>query len=772
MLGALDDTRLNSSDLPSTLPSSLYGHAKLEDALGGGFDSSSPRKVSSQLSDRFNSLNLGNSSFNNSTGVDFGSKIDSPRVFGSPAQLSDLGKAPEQYQWYYRDPTGLVQGPFDAQDMHDWYKAGFFSQTLLVRREDDISFEPLASVVRKIGNEDKPFLTPYNPHPPSTPRSGLDHGIQQQPRMLDDPFTRSPFGIGGGPLGSQQPLHHQSEMLLQQQLPGSHFGNLGGLGGSFFQQRPTPTQPSAGILGSYGSFGSSLFGNPREPSMSSPWGEVPQQAGTPRGSALGSGDLFGSNSVLSPHRQPQTPQSLNPLLSDPAAQAGFLDHSQRSLSQQQMQHQQYMQMLQQKQMFQQQQQFQQQQAEAMNASMHLLHQRQQQQQQQQQQKSQFQPEQFDTTAEQNTNPTQLPTAPGVEMQMKKTNGYNGWGSAPGTPLFSNASWDPIVSTPSKNPVDESLERRSAVQSPTISPPKQTKSTDTWNTDESDQKDLHDEDVPATKTDAMFSVPTTEPLMFKEDAYFKQTPVLSSATETSASVPKLPAVITAPAIKPVSLREIQEEELKKQKEAAKQQQLNAKATPKSSDWISPTPWSLADETPKGPSLREIQEMEAKEYEARKSLERQTSAALFSQSSAVPSTPTTVSWGVATPGRNPTPSGSSNTANAAPWASTTAPKKTLREIQLEEEEEARKRNARLAQQQAASLAATVSSSAANVLHGSVANGTSKGYAGIVGNNSPKVKKVYNKLYTFQTTLVLISVDTLHSLFLKHQQHLGLL
>jgi PERQ amino acid-rich with GYF domain-containing protein len=723
VLGVRDDSKIPSND-PSGTP--LYGHPKFEDPLSNAFDSAnSGFKDTAQLSDRFNTLGLGNSALNTSIGADLGSKAESPRGFGSPAPLSDLRKAPEEYQWYYRDPTGLVQGPFGAQDMHDWFKAGFFSQALLVKREDEISFEPLAALIRKIGDDDKPFLTPYNPQTPSAGRSALDIGIQQQPRM-DDPFSRSPFGIpGGGKLASQPPLHHQPEMLLQQQLPGSHFGNLGSLGGGFFRQLPNRGQsPSGGILGSYGSFGSGFFGNAREPGMSSPWGEVPQKAASPHGSALGAADLFGNNGInpaLSPNRQHPTPQSMNPLFNDPAAQGGFLDHSQRSLSQQQLQHQQYMQMLQQKQIFQQQQ-FQQQQAEAMNASMHALHQR-------QQQQPQTSQEQYDIPSEQNVNPGQIPSAPGSEMQMKKPSGFNGWSSNPGTPLFSNASWDPIVSTPTKNLVDDNYERRSAVQSPAISPPKMTKSIDSLKMIDSDN---NDDTILSAKDDLNTDMSIVDAIQSITNEAIEQPPVQVSNTEASVLVHKLTPVITAPAVKPVSLREIQEEELRKQKEAAKLQ--TTKVVPKASGWVSSTPWSLSDDTPKGPSLREIQEMEARETESRKILEKQTSAVLFSQTSTA-SGPTTMSWGVVSPGRNAAPATSSSASNVAPWAATNAPKKTLREIQLEEEEEARKRSAKQGQQQAASLAAAVSASS-NPFQGTSSNGPSKGYAGIVGNNSVKV------------------------------------
>ncbi|KAG2179079.1 hypothetical protein INT43_001929 [Umbelopsis isabellina] len=681
----------------------------------GMFDPpSSTLKGAGHLNDRFNSLSLGSSSFGGNIGVDMGGKVDSPHSFASSTPLGDLRKAPEQYQWYYRDPTGLVQGPFEAQDMHDWYKAGFFSQTLLIRREDEVSFEPLAAFIRKIGDEDKPFLVPYSPQSQTSVRTPLDFGMQQQSRMLEDPFLRSPFGIAGQ-FGSQPPLQHQSDMLLQQQLSGSHLGGLGGLGGNFFQQRPTSAQSPSGLLGSYGNFGSNLFSPPRESGMGSPWAEVPPQVTPTRGSAIGGADLFGGNNLnplLSPHRQTPTQQH-NQLFTDPAGQAGFLDHSQRSLSQQQLQHQQYMQMLQQKQMFQQQQ------AEAMNASMHHLHQRQQQQLQQQQTPSSTQQDQIDSAPNQSTPVMAASVAPAAEKQAKKSGGFNGWGSAPGTPLFGGASWEPLVSTPSRTLVDDPFERRSAVQSPAISPPKQNKTLDISKSDTADQQRRHVEELLTENADVniLSSLSKSE----------NEITIQKAAPEVATPPPKLPSVITAPAVKPISLREIQEEEMKKQKEVAKQQQLSAKAPSKPTGWGASTPWSLSDDMPKGLSLREIQELEAKEFEARKILEKQSAADLLAPNSPLFSTPSTMSWGVVSPGKQKpaTPSGA---AGAAPWASTTAPKKTLREIQMEEEEEARK--AKVAQQQTASLASAVSQTS-NIPLGSATNSSTKGYAGIVGN-----------------------------------------
>ena len=67
---------------------------------------------------------------------------------------------PDKIQWTYRDPSGTVQGPFSGLEMHDWYKAGFFTPDLAVKRVEDPEFEQLGNLVRRIGNTREPFLVP------------------------------------------------------------------------------------------------------------------------------------------------------------------------------------------------------------------------------------------------------------------------------------------------------------------------------------------------------------------------------------------------------------------------------------------------------------------------------------------------------------------------------------------------------------------------------------------------------------------------------------
>ncbi|KAL9000465.1 MAG: hypothetical protein Q9169_000982 [Polycauliona sp. 2 TL-2023] len=77
---------------------------------------------------------------------------------------------PDRMRWIYRDPQGNTQGPWSGLEMHDWYKAGFFSPELQVKKLEDGDYEPLAQLIRRIGNSREPFLVPQIgiPHGSST----------------------------------------------------------------------------------------------------------------------------------------------------------------------------------------------------------------------------------------------------------------------------------------------------------------------------------------------------------------------------------------------------------------------------------------------------------------------------------------------------------------------------------------------------------------------------------------------------------------------------
>ncbi|XP_031339420.1 GRB10-interacting GYF protein 2 isoform X2 [Photinus pyralis] len=54
---------------------------------------------------------------------------------------------PLQDKWCYQDPQGDLQGPFLSSEMAEWFRAGYFTSTLLVKRQCDENFYRLGDLV-------------------------------------------------------------------------------------------------------------------------------------------------------------------------------------------------------------------------------------------------------------------------------------------------------------------------------------------------------------------------------------------------------------------------------------------------------------------------------------------------------------------------------------------------------------------------------------------------------------------------------------------------
>jgi PERQ amino acid-rich with GYF domain-containing protein len=67
---------------------------------------------------------------------------------------------PDRMRWVYKDVSGVMQGPFSGLEMHDWFKAGFFTPDLHVKKYEDNDYKPLGQIIRQIGNSREPFLVP------------------------------------------------------------------------------------------------------------------------------------------------------------------------------------------------------------------------------------------------------------------------------------------------------------------------------------------------------------------------------------------------------------------------------------------------------------------------------------------------------------------------------------------------------------------------------------------------------------------------------------
>ncbi|ETE57974.1 PERQ amino acid-rich with GYF domain-containing protein 1, partial [Ophiophagus hannah] len=56
-------------------------------------------------------------------------------------------------KWFYKDPQGEIQGPFTTQEMAEWFQAGYFAMSLLVKRGCDEGFQPLGELQERRGAE-------------------------------------------------------------------------------------------------------------------------------------------------------------------------------------------------------------------------------------------------------------------------------------------------------------------------------------------------------------------------------------------------------------------------------------------------------------------------------------------------------------------------------------------------------------------------------------------------------------------------------------------
>lgn len=185
-----------------------------------------------------------------------------------PAAQQKTMVMPDRMRWIYRDPQGVTQGPWSGLEMHDWYKAGFFSPELLVKKYEDPDYEPLAQLIRRIGNSREPFLVPQIgiPHGPSTtqPSTGWSGPVPAPASGAQPPFASSFPSFGTTLTADQQNalerrkqeeqylMARQKEHLAQQQIAQRY--SLGGQHGILPQQ--LHHHSSAHSLHSQPSFGS------------------------------------------------------------------------------------------------------------------------------------------------------------------------------------------------------------------------------------------------------------------------------------------------------------------------------------------------------------------------------------------------------------------------------------------------------------------------------------------------------------------------------------
>ena len=580
--------------------------------------------------------------------------MTSPSLNQAPPAQQRTMVMPDRMRWIYRDPQGTTQGPWSGLEMHDWYKAGFFTPELLVKKEEDPDYEPLAHLIRRIGNSREPFLVPQIgiPHgPPAT--QGVNAWANQSamgPTTGAQPPFASSFPSFGTTLTAEQQnalerrkqeeqylMARQKEHLAQQQVLAKQMQIQGGI---------LPNQ-----LHHHGS-AHSLHSQPSFGSITSPAGYQPSPTQGPVPSSGGVPGLFDSS-----FRQPAAPGTVAPIGADALSKikeediSSYMDRLQlgrlsQPFGQQQMQF-----------------------GQTQDPNLHaqqvatMLNDR---------ARLQREQEQFD----QRVDPNDLQAARAAEERFQQFQDLR---------------------------EQADLNEMAAPQEGMIGAPSSVG--EHMQDDEYEDEPQHPDTVSPAEEEPL--VQSVEPLSLTEQvkaASAKQTPAPQSPwgkVDTSMPQPFPPPQVPSPMPAPVAQRK-QNVADNLHAESRSQSQTPSVETPSASI----APWAKEPaEAPRGPSLKEIQEAEAKkaaqqeaiEAAARKAAlerERQAAAAMAATAPA-PGLPSSSTWGS---GASPvTPTSSTTSVWAQPLAgkiavqggAAAAAKKSLSQIQ--KEEEARKQRA---------------------------------------------------------------------------------
>ncbi|CAH2012526.1 unnamed protein product [Acanthoscelides obtectus] len=90
-------------------------------------------------------------------GVSVTSSTVVPPNLAPPPAMHHQQTTPHNDKWFYQDPQGQTQGPFTDLEMAEWYKAGYFSNQLKVRRHHDERFFLLGELIALCGGASNPF---------------------------------------------------------------------------------------------------------------------------------------------------------------------------------------------------------------------------------------------------------------------------------------------------------------------------------------------------------------------------------------------------------------------------------------------------------------------------------------------------------------------------------------------------------------------------------------------------------------------------------------
>ena len=259
---------------------------------------------------------------------------------------------PDRMRWIYRDPQGTTQGPWSGLEMHDWYKAGFFSPELQVKKLEDADYEPLAQLIRRIGNSREPFHVPQigithgsGVAAPSSTASATGAIPATTPSAIQASTAQPPFASSFPSFGTtltaeqqnalerrkqeeQYLMARQKEHLAQQQVMIKQMQHMqGGSHGLHSQQlhhhssaHSLQSQPSYGSITSPTGYQPSPAQGPIQPPavVSGFFDAIPRNTGP--GLGPGHGPLGASSETLSSVREDEVPGFMDRINNGRAAQ--------------------------------------------------------------------------------------------------------------------------------------------------------------------------------------------------------------------------------------------------------------------------------------------------------------------------------------------------------------------------------------------------------------------------------------------------------------------
>ncbi|TPX64602.1 hypothetical protein SpCBS45565_g05773 [Spizellomyces sp. 'palustris'] len=211
-----------------------------------------------------------------------------------PPGIPHVGAAFVPQKWQYKDPSGNVQGPFTAQQMHDWFRSGYFNDDLPIKHVDDFNYEPLARLIQKLGR-DRPFL------------ADLEEA-EQRAQQIEH---QRRFGPGMGLSGASYKDLYQGDVSTPGSLGFNPFNSFGSVAGTptLFSPNTLGADPFTSLsrdrfgTGGYdpltgGNFGRPSWGEPQpvgragwsglNTDLSSPFGRPGATPGSPAGNLPGS----------------------------------------------------------------------------------------------------------------------------------------------------------------------------------------------------------------------------------------------------------------------------------------------------------------------------------------------------------------------------------------------------------------------------------------------------------------------------------------------------